>query len=518
MKIIFLDAASVGKVSLKAVAELGELITYQTSTAAEALARVGDAEVLLVNKIKVNAALLDAAPKLKLICEVATGTDNIDLAEAARRGIPVKNVAGYSTDSVAQLVFAQILSLACDTPRFDTYVKDGSYTGSGLFTDASAPYMELTGKTLGIIGLGAIGSKVAKIGEAFGMKVLYYSTTGKPHDTQYRSVSLEELLRCSDVVSVHCPKNERTSGLIGEQELKMMKPTSIIVNMARGGIIDEQALAQAVSAGTIYGAAVDVFTTEPAANDNPLLHTTHPERLRFTPHVGWASREAIERLIEKTAANIRTILTALLLFFVTSVASAQTFHDNHNNLSINVGMTTQTVFTFRAGYHYLFNEYVGIGAGAFVCRDFGTSRRPYGTDGTIQWRSYSNVRRGGLNLSALARLPFADGRFSAELEPAWLVSRPYTVQSISFTDSSTGDAGHEGASYRGGQWSSWLVRAGFNWHINQFIGIGLSYSLTDFDNYDIARRIEYRGTSFSTFYPAKTPVNHWFSLGLILAF
>lgn len=304
MKIVFLDAASVGNVSLQAVAELGEFVTYPDSTASEAIERVSDAEVLLVNKIKVNSALLDAAPKLKLICEVATGTDNIDLNETSRRGIPVKNVAGYSTDSVAQLAFTQILSLVSDAPRFDNYVKDGSYSKSGHFTDTSAPYMELAGKTLGIIGLGAIGSKVATIGEAFGMNVIYFSTTGKPHNTAYRSVSLEELLRSSDVVSVHCPKNERTSGLIGERELRMMKSSAIIVNMARGGIIDEKALADAISAGIISGAAVDVFTTEPPANDNPLLHTSHPERLRLTPHVGWASREAIDRLIAKTADNI----------------------------------------------------------------------------------------------------------------------------------------------------------------------------------------------------------------------
>lgn len=305
MKIVFLDAASVGDVSLEPIAQLGELVTYPTSTADEAPARVGDADVLLVNKIKVNAALLDAAPKVRLICEVATGTDNIDLEEAARRGIPVENVAGYSTDSVAQLAFSQILSLASDTVRFDRYVKDGSYSASGLFTDASAPYMELSGKTMGIIGLGAIGGKVASIAEAFGMEVIYYSTTGKPHQTSYRSVPLEELLRCSDVVSVHCPKNERTAGLIGAKELGMMKPSAIIVNMARGGIIDEQALADAISDGTIYGAAVDVFSGEPVAEDNPLLHTARPERLRLTPHVGWASREAIGRLIAKTAANIQ---------------------------------------------------------------------------------------------------------------------------------------------------------------------------------------------------------------------
>lgn len=305
MKIVFLDAATLGATPLGPIAELGELVTYPTSTAGEALLRVADAEVLITNKVKVTAGLMDAAPGLKLICEAATGVNNIDLDAAAERGIPVRNVAGYSTDSVAQLVFCQILSLTCRQMDYDRKVKDGTYSSSGLFTDVSSPFRELSGKTLGIIGMGTIGRSVARIGEAFGMRVIYFSTSGTSHCRDYPSVSLEELLRDSDVVSIHAPLNTRTDGLIGGRELRLMKPDAILVNMARGGIVVEKDLADAISGGVIAGAAVDVFTSEPIPADHPYLHTSRPVRLLFTPHVGWASIEAMERLVEGIAANIR---------------------------------------------------------------------------------------------------------------------------------------------------------------------------------------------------------------------
>lgn len=305
MKIVFLDASTLGAASLEPIAKLGELVTYPTSTPAEALERVADAEVLIINKVKVTRELIAAAPKLKLICEAATGVNNIDLDAAAQKGIPVRNVAGYSTGSVVQITFSHILSLMSDTRRYDAFVKDGSYSRSAIFTEVSAPYAELGGKTIGIVGMGAIGGKVAQVAQAFGMDVIYYSTSGTSHCADYPSVSLDELLRRSDVVSVHCPLNARTNGLIGAAQLALMKPSAIIVNAARGGIIDEAALAQAISAGTIAGAALDVFCTEPLPADSPLLHTAHPERLRLSPHIAWASREAIERLVAGIADNIR---------------------------------------------------------------------------------------------------------------------------------------------------------------------------------------------------------------------
>lgn len=305
-KIVFLDAATLGDTPLDPIKALGELTCYGTSTPEEALQRVSDCDVLIVNKVKVTAALLDAAPSMRLVCEAATGVNNIDLDACAKRGVEVKNVAGYSTDSVAQETFMHILSLLGNGPYFDERVKSGAYSAGKIFTDVSRPFIEAAGKTMGIIGMGAIGQRVAKIATAFGMKVIYYSTSGTSHCKEYPSVSISELMAQSDVISIHAPLNERTAGLIGERELGMMKPTAIIVNMGRGGIVDEAALAGAIDSEAIGGAALDVYSAEPLPADSPLLHTAHPERLRFTPHTAWASVEARRRLVAAIAENIKS--------------------------------------------------------------------------------------------------------------------------------------------------------------------------------------------------------------------
>ena len=310
MKIVFLDAATMGDVSFAPIEQLGELVCYDRSTPEEALERVGDCEVMIINKVKVTPELIDAAPKLRLICEAATGVNNIDLAYAAQKGIPVRNAVGYSTDSVVQATFMHILSLVGNAPYFDKVVKSGDYSASGLFTDVSVNWWELAGKTIGIIGLGNIGSRVAKVAEAFGMKVCYYSTSGTSHCKDYPSLPLDELMATSDVISIHAPLNERTDGLIGERELQLMKKSAFIVNMGRGGIVNETALAKAIDEEIIAGAALDVFVTEPLPQDNPLLHTRHPERLRLAPHVAWASAQARTRLTAIIAENIRTELSA----------------------------------------------------------------------------------------------------------------------------------------------------------------------------------------------------------------
>ncbi|MBQ3984607.1 MAG: hydroxyacid dehydrogenase, partial [Bacteroidales bacterium] len=283
MKIVFLDASTLGAASLEPIAALGELVCYPYSSPAEALERVREAEVLIINKVKVTAALMDAAPRLKLICEAATGVNNIDLDAAAERGIPVKNVAGYSTDSVVQLTFALILNLLCRPASYDAYVKDGAYSASPIFTEVSRPFTELAGKTMGIVGMGTIGQRVAAAAQAFGMKVIYFSTSGTSHCKDYPSVDIDTLMTSSDIVSIHAPLNARTNGLIGARELALMRPSAIIINIGRGGIVNEQALADAISGERIAGAGLDVFTSEPLPADNPLLHTTHPERLSFTP-------------------------------------------------------------------------------------------------------------------------------------------------------------------------------------------------------------------------------------------
>ena len=310
MKIVFLDAATMGDVSFAPIQQLGELVCYDRSTPEEALTRVGDCEVLIINKVRVTPELIDAAPELRLICEAATGVNNIDLAYAASKGIPVRNAVGYSTDSVVQATFMHILSLVGNAPYFDKVVKSGEYSSSGLFTDVSVNWWELAGKTIGIIGLGNIGSRVAKVAEAFGMNVCYYSTSDTSHCKDYPSLPLEELMANADVISVHAPLNERTEGLIGDRELQLMKKSAIIVNMGRGGIVNEAALAKAIDEELIAGAALDVFVTEPLPRDNPLLHTRHPERLRLAPHVAWASTQARTRLTAIIAENIRTELSA----------------------------------------------------------------------------------------------------------------------------------------------------------------------------------------------------------------
>ena len=220
MKIIFLDAATMGDTSFDPIARLGELVCYESSTPEQALERVQDCEVLIVNKVKVTPQLIDAAKNLKLICESATGVNNIDIDYAAAKGIPVRNAVGYSTTTVVQATFMHILTLVSKAPYFDDCVKSGRYSQMGMFTDVSQDWWELSGKTIGIIGMGNIGNRVAKVAEAFGMNVCYFSTSGTSHNKEYPSVTLEELLKNSDIVSIHAPLNERTACLIGEKELK----------------------------------------------------------------------------------------------------------------------------------------------------------------------------------------------------------------------------------------------------------------------------------------------------------
>ena len=305
MKIVFLDAATMGDVSFEPFERLGDFIAYPGSTVQEARERVRDADVLMINKILVDKDLIDAAPALKLICISATGVNNIDVDYATSKGIPVRNVAGYSTDSVAQSTFMHILSLIGGAPYFDRSVKSGSYSRSGMFTDPNWNWWELAGKTIGIIGLGNIGKKVARIAEAFGMKVCYYSTSGTGHCKEYPCLSLDELLRQADVVSVHAPLNERTQNLLGAREFSLMKPTAYVVNMGRGAIIVEKDLADAVDNGVIAGAGLDVFVQEPIPENHPYLMMRHPERMRLAPHVAWASVEARTRLVGMMAENVR---------------------------------------------------------------------------------------------------------------------------------------------------------------------------------------------------------------------
>ena len=305
MKIVFLDAISMGDVSLEEMASLGELVCYPSSTAQEARERVKDADVACLNKVIVDQAFLDAAPRLKLICEAGTGMNNIDVKLCTERGVIVRNVAAYSTDSVAQTAWMHILNLVGRAFHYQDFVRSGAYSRNPVHVDFKHPFIELAGKTLGIVGMGAIGQKVALIGRAMGMEVIYYSTSGTSHCKDYPSVSLPELLEKADIISIHAPYNERTAGLIGYEELCRMKPTAYLVNTGRGGIAVEADLARALDEGRIAGAALDVYVKEPLPSDSPLLHLLHPERLLFSPHIAWYSYEARARLAHEMAENIR---------------------------------------------------------------------------------------------------------------------------------------------------------------------------------------------------------------------
>lgn len=304
MKIVFLDAATMGDVSFAPFERLGEFVRYESSTPEEARERVKDVDVLLINKVLVDKNLIDSAQHLKLICIAATGVNNIDVEYASAKGIPVRNAVGYSTDSVVQSTYMHILSLVGGGRYFDDSVKSGAYSRSGMFTDPNWNWWELAGKTIGIIGMGNIGRKVAAIAEAFGMNICYFSTSGTGHCTDYPCLPLNELLAKSDIVSIHAPLNSRTEALIGWEELKMMKPSAYLINMGRGAIVVEEDLAKAVDEEVIAGAGMDVFVTEPIPENHPYLKMQHPERMSLAPHVAWASIEARQRLIGMMAENI----------------------------------------------------------------------------------------------------------------------------------------------------------------------------------------------------------------------
>lgn len=308
MKIVFLDAISMGDASLEEISALGELFCYPSSTAEEVRERVKDADVVILNKVIVDKAFLDAAPKLWMVQEAGTGINNINVRLCEERGVAVRNVAGYSTDSVAQTAWMHILNLLGRAFHYQEFVRSGAYSQSPVHVDYAHPFTEIAGKTLGIIGMGAIGQKVARIGKAFDMDVIYYSTSGTSHCTQYPSVSIDELLERADVISIHAPYNERTAGLIGYDEFKKMKRSAVLVNTGRGGIAVEEDLARALDEGLIAGAGIDVYVREPLPQGSPLMNLKHPERLLLTPHIAWYSREARARLAHEMARNIRAFM------------------------------------------------------------------------------------------------------------------------------------------------------------------------------------------------------------------
>ncbi|MFH2105423.1 MAG: D-2-hydroxyacid dehydrogenase [Parcubacteria group bacterium] len=304
MKIAFLDTLTIGdNISLNSIAKEGELETYKITSPAETAARIKDADIVITNKVEINIGdkELAQADKLKLICVAATGYNNVDLAAAKKKGVVVANVSGYSTDAVAQMIFAYILSFYNVISEYDQSVKQGEWSKSHIFTLLKYPIAGLRDKTLGIIGYGAIGQQVAKIARAFDMKVIAASRTGAKHSEDFR-VELPELLAQSDIITIHTPLTKKTENLIGAKELAAMKPEAILINAARGGIVNEDALYQALKDKKIRAAALDVLVEESPKSGSKLFEL---DNIIITPHVAWATRESRQRLVEGVAENIR---------------------------------------------------------------------------------------------------------------------------------------------------------------------------------------------------------------------
>lgn len=310
--IVFLerDTVTAGDMDLSGIESIGD-VTYcgNGSTdwkAGEFPAPLKDAEVLILNKTKITREFLAECPALRCICLLATGYNNIDPAAVKERDIAVCNVPGYSTDAVAQLAFGLLLQLAGSLPQYETSVREGLWCASSRYTYLSWPIVELAGKTLGIVGYGTIGRKVAEIGKAFGMRILVHTrTVPAVSDPSVRFGTLEQVLRESDALTLHCPLTPETQGMIGKAELALMKPTAFLINTSRGGVVEEQALADALNAGRLAGAGIDVLETEPMPISCPYRTARN---CLVTPHVAWAAYESRKRLLGEVESNIRAFL------------------------------------------------------------------------------------------------------------------------------------------------------------------------------------------------------------------
>lgn len=309
MKIVVLDgyAANPGDLSWDGMKALGECVIYERTAPEEVLERAAGAEVILTNKVVITAEHMAALPDLKYIGVLATGYNIVDVEAARSRGIVVTNIPAYSTASVAQMAFAHILNICLQVQHYTEEVRDGRWTSSPDFCFWDTPLMELSGKKLGIVGLGHTGYATARIAIGFGMQI--YAYTSKSHfqlPPEIKKMELDELFRECDIVSLHCPLTEQTRGMVNAARLKTMKPTAILINTGRGPLINEQDLADALNNGTIYAAGVDVLSQEPPRADNPLLHARN---CYITPHIAWASGEARERLMQIAVDNLNGYVT-----------------------------------------------------------------------------------------------------------------------------------------------------------------------------------------------------------------
>lgn len=306
-RIVFLDQYSGGSAELAPLERLGEYVGFDRTEPDQVIDHCRGAQVIISNKIYISRETMKALPELRLIAVAATGMNNVDLEAARELGIEVRNAKGYSTHSVSESTLAFALALQKNLLYFDDYVKSGKYAASRDVFHFGASITNLRGSRWGIIGLGTIGHEVARLAAAFGCEVSYFSTSGVGREEPYPCLSLEELLSSSDIVSIHSPLNARTKGLITAKELGRMKKTAVLINVARGGIVDEKALADALNDGTIAGAALDVFSQEPLRT-SPLYSVKDPNRLIMSPHNAWASNRALDKLIKCVAGNISDFL------------------------------------------------------------------------------------------------------------------------------------------------------------------------------------------------------------------
>lgn len=306
MKIVFLDVKTIGDdIDLSGYDALGEVVKYGFSTPEEIPERIKDADVIILNKAPVNEQTIGGAKNLKLVCVTATGTNNLDKEYLAKRKIAWRNVAGYSTESVAQHTFALLFYLLEKLSYYDAYVKEERYVNDTIFTHFAEHFNQICGKTWGIIGLGNIGRRVADIAKAFGANVIYYSTTGKNTQEGYTRVDFDTLLATSDILSVHAPLTAETENLMDKDAFSKMKPSAIFLNLGRGAIVVEQDLADALNSHQIAAAGLDVLCEEPMSRDNPLLSIKDSRRLFITPHIAWASVEARTNLMNIILEQIK---------------------------------------------------------------------------------------------------------------------------------------------------------------------------------------------------------------------
>lgn len=309
MKVVALEIKNIGEdINLNMFNDFGEFETYVTSTPDQIADRCKDADAIIVNKLPINESTVGSCENLKVVLITATGYDNLDVPYLKSRGIAVCNVKGYSTDSVVQHTFALLFYIYEKLRAYDDFVKDGKYAEHDIFTYFGEPFFELKGKVWGIVGLGEIGRGVARIAQAFGCEVVYYSTSGRNSNNDFEQVSFDTLLEISDIISIHAPLNEKTKFLFDKEAFKKMKKSAVLINVGRGPIVNDRDLTDALKSGEIAAAGLDVLEKEPMSKESPYFEITDSRKLFITPHIAWATKEARERLMNETYYNLKAII------------------------------------------------------------------------------------------------------------------------------------------------------------------------------------------------------------------